>query len=94
MILFCGGYECIVKSTDAGGRFAVAVLESDIIKVIVANVYCPNDHVASKVFMENVYDKIYEIMDRHTDAFFILGGDFNRSCFNQTLSIYIWLNKS
>ena len=77
MILFGGGYECIEKSTDAGGRFAVAVLESDIIKVIVANVYCPNDHVDSKVFMENVYDKIYEIMDRHTDAFLILGGDFN-----------------
>jgi hypothetical protein len=27
--------------------------------------------------MEMVYDKIYEIMDRHTDAFLIMGGDFN-----------------
>ena len=46
-------------------------------KLIVANVYCPNDHVHSKVFMEGVYDKIYDVMDRHGDAFLILGGDFN-----------------
>ena len=53
MILFGASYECIEKSTDAGGRFAVAILESDVIKVIVANVYCPNNHVDSKVFMES-----------------------------------------
>ena len=70
-------FKCIEKTTDAGGRFALAVLESDVIKVIVANVYCPNDHVESKLFMESVYDKMYEIMDRHTDAFIVLGGDFN-----------------
>ena len=29
----------VEKTTDAGGRFALAVLESDVIKVIVANVY-------------------------------------------------------
>ena len=45
LVWFGGGYECIEKSTDAGGRFAVAVLESDILKAIVANVYCPNDHI-------------------------------------------------
>ena len=53
------------------------MLESDNLKVIVGNVYCPNDHEASKDFMEMVYDKIFEIVDRHTDAFLILGGDFN-----------------
>ena len=42
--------------------------------------------VDSKVFMENVYDKIYEIMDRHTDAFLILGGDFN-ACMSANDSI-------
>ena len=31
MILFGGGYECIKKTTDAGGRFALVVLESNII---------------------------------------------------------------
>ena len=67
----------------------MAVLESEIIKVIVANVYCLNDHVASMVFMENVYDKIYEIMDRHTDAFLILGGGFN-ACMSENDSISIY----
>ena len=86
MILFGEGYECIEKTTDAGGRFALAVLESDVIKVIVANVYCPNDHVESKIFMENVYDKMYEVMDRHTDAFIVLGGDFN-ACMSNNDSI-------
>ena len=35
------------------------------------------DSAAALVFMESAYDKIYEIMDNHTDAFLILGGDFN-----------------
>ena len=77
MILYGNTYECIEESKDDAGRFAIAVLESDIVKLVVANVYCPNDHVHSKVFMESVYDKIYDVMDRHGDAFLILGGDFN-----------------
>ena len=39
--------------------------------MIAANVYCPNDHVESKIFLENVYDKMYEVMDRHADAFIL-----------------------
>ena len=27
--------------------------------------------------MEPVYDRIYDLMDRHKDAFLFLGGDFN-----------------
>ena len=33
--------------------------------------------MASYLFMEGVYDKIFEMMDRHPDAFLIMGGDFN-----------------
>ena len=51
-----------------------------------ANVYCPNDHVKSKQFMEGAYDKIYNLMDRHPDAFLILGGDFN-ACMSQNDSL-------
>jgi hypothetical protein len=36
--------------------------------------------MAAIAFMEIVYDKVYEVMDRHTDAFLIMGGDFN-ACF-------------
>ena len=42
-----------------------------------ANVYCPNDHVQSREFMDGVYDRINDLMDRHPDAFLVLGGDFN-----------------
>ena len=51
MILYGNSYECIENSIDAGGRFAVTVLESNIVKVIVASVYCPNDHAVSKKFI-------------------------------------------
>ena len=57
IILYGSEYECIEESKDDGGRFAIVVLESDIVKVIVVNVYCPNDHAHSKVFKEGVYDK-------------------------------------
>jgi adenine specific DNA methylase Mod len=39
------------------------------IKAIVINVYCPNDHKASYVFLEKFYDKIFELLDKHPDAF-------------------------
>ena len=45
--------------------------------LITVNVYCPNDHKISLSFMEGVYDKIYELMDKQMDAFLIMGGDFN-----------------
>ena len=28
--------------------------------------------------MQGVYDKLYEVMDSHADAFLIMGGDFNQ----------------
>ena len=43
MILYGNTYECVEESKDDAGRFAIAVLENDIVKLIVANVYCPND---------------------------------------------------
>ena len=47
IILYGSSFECLEKNVVAGGRFATAVLESDIVKVIMAKVYCPNDHVQS-----------------------------------------------
>ena len=72
---------------DIGGRLAIVVIENDIEKFIVANVYVPCDSVAGLVFIESVYDKLYEIMDRHTDAFLIMGGDFNMCMDKDTDSI-------
>jgi exonuclease III len=77
MTLFDNSYECLEKYVDDEGRMAVVVIENDIMKSIVVNVYCPNDHRVSLVFMGKVYDKIFELMDKHPDAFLIMGGDFN-----------------
>jgi hypothetical protein len=53
------------------------VIENELIKTLVVNVYCPNDHKTSYDFMEKVYDKIFELLDKHPDAFVVMGGDFN-----------------
>jgi exonuclease III len=77
IILFDNSYECLESCKDESGRMVLAVIENDIEKFIVVNVYCPCDSVLAKSFIESVYDKIYEVMDRHPDAFLILGGDLN-----------------
>ena len=56
------------------------MMNFDLEKLIVANVYVPCDPTIALEFMEKVYDKLCEIMDRHEDAFLILVGDFN-ACF-------------
>ena len=65
MTLFDNSYKCLEKHIDDEGRMAVVVIENDIMKSIIVNVYCPNDHRASLGFMEKVYDKIFEVMDKH-----------------------------
>ena len=50
-------------------------------QLIVANVYVPCDPTCGVDFLEMVYDKLYEIMDKHEDVFLIIGGDFN-ACMN------------
>ena len=63
--------------TDNSGRLAITVVIKNDEKLIIVNVYVPCDPVVAKAFMETVYDKVYETMDRHPDAFLIMGGDFN-----------------
>ena len=77
IILYDNSYECIETYTDNGGRIAIAVVKGEIEKLIVVNVYVPCDPVIALEFMGTVYDKIYELMDKHEDAFLIIGGDFN-----------------
>jgi exonuclease III len=40
-------------------------------------VYCPNDYKAYYVFLEKVYDKIFDLLNKYPEAFVIIGGDFN-----------------
>jgi hypothetical protein len=39
--------------------------------------YCLNEHTVSYMFMKMVYDKIFEILDKHPDEFDTLVVDFN-----------------
>ena len=75
--LYDNSFECVESYTDDEGRVAIVVIENEKLKAVVVNVYCPNDHKASYVFMEKVYDKIFEFLDKHPDAFVIMGGDLN-----------------
>ena len=77
MTLYDNSFECLESYTDDDGRLAMIVIEKELIKTLVVNVYCPNDHKTSYNFMEKVYDKIFELLDKHPDAFVVMGGDFN-----------------
>ena len=52
---------------------AIIVIKNDIEKLIVINVYVPCDSAVPLGFIESVYDKMYEIMENHTDAFLVFG---------------------
>jgi exonuclease III len=84
MTLFNNSYECHETYKDSQGRFALVVLENEIEKLIVANIYAPCDPAIAMGFIESVYDKLYEVMDRHEDGFLIMGGDFN-ACMDTSL---------
>jgi exonuclease III len=63
--------------TDDECRVAVFVIENEKLKAKVVNVCCHNDHKASYLFMEKVYNYISHLLDLHPHAFVIMGGDFN-----------------
>jgi hypothetical protein len=51
-------FGCLESYTDNDGRIAMILIEKESIKASLVNVYCTDDHKASYVFMENVYDKM------------------------------------
>jgi exonuclease III len=75
--LYNNSFEYLESHTDNDGRLAMLIIEKELIKVLVVNVYCRNDHKNSYEFMEKDDDKIFELMDKHPDAFVVIGGDFN-----------------
>ena len=77
IILYGNSFECHESYKDNEGRLAIAVIENDLEKIIVDNIYAPCDPAAALILMGTVYDKLFEIMDRHEDAFIVMGGDFN-----------------
>jgi hypothetical protein len=80
-------FECLEIYTENDGRVAMIVLEKELIKALVVNVYCPNDHKVSYMLIEKVFDKNFELLDKHPYAFVILGRDFNAH-----MSVNVFLN--
>jgi exonuclease III len=66
-----------VESYTDESRVAIVAIENEKLKALVVNVYCPNVHKASYVFMEKVYDKTFELSDKNHDAFVIMVGYLN-----------------
>ena len=84
--LFDNSYECLESHSDPESRLSAVVIENDKLKVNVANVFCPNDYNSSLEFMGGVCDHILECIDRHPDAFVIMGGDFD-ACMSENDSL-------
>ena len=64
--------KCEVKERTI--LLSFIVIKNDIEKLIVINVYVPCDSAVPLGFIESVYDKMYEIIDNHTDVFRVFGG--------------------
>ena len=89
--MYGASYETIYNSNGLDGRQQYTIIQDGEIKLLLVNIYCPNDHRQSINFLEGVYSKILEITYEHPDCQVILGGDFN-SC--MTKDDYLNRNKS
>ena len=75
-------FEVIYTDKCEKGRSLYMVVERKGERLILANVYCPNDHKTSITFVEEVYTKILEIINIYPDCHIVLAGDFN-SCISE-----------
>ena len=67
LTLYDNSFKCLESYKDNGGRLAIVVIESDIEKFIVVNVYVPCDPVIGLQFMELVLSwKAVESVERNT----------------------------
>ncbi len=86
IILYNKDFSIVEKHNDGNGRLICIAIEKDEIKLIIANVYFPNDHREGMVFAEDMYLKILDLQHRLPEYHTILGGDFNL-CMNNNDSL-------
>jgi exonuclease III len=77
LTLYGNEYKTLFHYSDEVGRRTMTVIESDLIKALVVNIYVPNNHGEVISFMEKTYLKILEILNEYPDSNVILGGDMN-----------------
>jgi exonuclease III len=76
-LLFGNDYKVNELFKDDEDRFVLAEIASDKHKIIIGNVYYPNDHKEAKTFSEKVYSKILEFQYRAVDSYTCIMGDMN-----------------
>ena len=81
LTLYGKNFKTIYTDKDNTGRQLYTVIQENDQKILLVNVYCPNDHRQSIKFAEQVYCKILEIRNEIPDCYVVLAGDFN-SCMN------------
>jgi exonuclease III len=77
LTLFNNDFETIYEDHDDKGQQSYVIIKNNIVKLLVVNIYIPNDHRVALSFIEEVYLKIHEILNKNADCNVILGGDMN-----------------
>ena len=86
VLLFNNSYKVNQVFKDMDDRAIIAELENESSKIIVGNVYYPNDHKEAINFSEIIYGKIMEFQYRTVEAYTCLMGDMNQ-CFSSEDSV-------
>jgi exonuclease III len=77
LTLYDNNYNTIYETSDDKGRQNYIVISNELVKLLIVNIYVPNDHREALSFFEEVYLKIHEILNEHSDCQIIMGGDMN-----------------
>jgi hypothetical protein len=86
VLLFNNSYKVNQVFKDMDDRAIIAELENESSKIIVGNVYYPNDHKEAINFSEIIYGKIMEFQYRTVEAYTCLMGNMNQ-CFSSEDSV-------
>jgi exonuclease III len=77
ILLFGNDYNVNFSFKDIEDRLILAEIESEKYKLIVGNVYFPNDHKEAIKFSETLYAKVLEFQYRSADSYTCVMGDMN-----------------
>jgi hypothetical protein len=77
LTLYDNSFQTLFETKDEKGRQNYLVLQNEFIKLLVVNIYAPNDHREAISFIEEVYLKIHDILNVHADCQVVVAGDVN-----------------
>jgi exonuclease III len=86
VLLFNSSYTVEKVLNDNKDRFIIAKLKSDLLSLIVGNIYCPNNTNENIKFLEEVYQNISSFAHESPESSIILMGDMNL-CLNDNDSL-------